>query len=268
MRVACIQMCSGDDPESNLDQAAVLLGQAADEQARLAVLPENFSFMSMDDADKHRVVETLENSRVMAFLADQARRLGVYIVGGTVALKSDTPPGLYNACPVFGADGACLAIYHKMHLFEVTLPTEYYRESDTAVPGERPVIASVGDWRVGLSICYDLRFPELYRHYSAHGAHILTVPSAFTVPTGRAHWQTLLRARAIENQCFVLAAAQYGRHPGGRRTWGHSMVLDPWGDVLAEVPEGNGVAVADLHTSRLEEVRAILPALQHRRMNS
>lgn len=265
MRVACVQMCSGDEVSANLKQASALLSMASRQEAHLALLPENFSFMCMDEAEKRRVAESVDDSRVMTFLAEEARRLGMYIIGGTVTLKTEKAPGLYNACPVFAPDGACLAIYHKMHLFEVTLPAEHYREADTVAPGEQPVSVETEDWRIGLSVCYDLRFPELYRYYSRHGAHVLTVPSAFTVPTGKAHWQVLLQARAIENQCFVLAAAQSGTHPGGRRTWGHSMVIDPWGDVLAEVEEGEGVAVADMRSSQLHEVRTILPALQHRR---
>ena len=266
MRVGVIQLNSGNDLKSNLAYADDWLSRAADAGVELVVLPENFAFMSSDDAEKHQVAEVEESSSVLAFLAAQAKRLGIAIVGGTVALKSEGSESLRNACPVFSATGECVAIYDKMHLFDVDLPGETWRESDIVEAGAQPVSCDIGDWRLGLSICYDLRFPELYRYYSYKGCQILTVPSAFTEPTGKAHWETLLRARAIENQCYVLAAAQNGTHPGGRQTWGHSMIVDPWGEVLSVCRESEGLIMADIDLDRVGEVRRMLPALSHRRM--
>jgi len=266
MKAACIQMCSGDRLETNLESAAVLLAQAADQGAKLALLPENFAFMGKDEEAKRSVAEWSEASRALVFLSEQARRLGIYIIGGTVALLTSKKPGIRNACSLFAPDGECLATYDKIHLFDISMPGECHQESAIITAGDKPVSAQIGDWRLGLSVCYDLRFPELYRQYSQMGCTIVSVPSAFTVPTGRAHWEVLLRARAIENQCYVLAAAQSGVHPGGRMTWGHSMVVNPWGEVLAERPEGEGLAVAEISLDQLLGVRNMLPALEHRRM--
>lgn len=266
MLAACVQMCSGTDVHANLTTAAKLLNDAARLGAGLAVLPENFAFMSGSEQDKRAVAEDGDNSRILAFLSGQAKRHGMYIVGGTLALKTDVQPGLRNASPFFSPAGDCLATYDKMHLFDVDLPGESYRESEVVAAGAAPVMADCGPFRLGMSVCYDLRFPELYRHYSQHGCHLLSVPAAFTVPTGRAHWEILLRARAIENQCYVLAAAQSGSHPGGRKTWGHSMLVDPWGEVLDECLEEEGLAMANVSMKRIEGIRAMLPALTHRRL--
>lgn len=270
MRVTCIQMCSSDDVSANLGAVSRLLEQAAAEKVRVAVLPENFSFMHPDSAVKHRIASQTVPDRVLPFLADMARRHDMYIIGGSVLTVAGNGK-LRNACPVYGPDGACLAIYDKMHLFDVELPGERYCESELIEGGRCPVSLDLEGWRVGLSICYDLRFPELYRHYAAQGCHLLTVPSAFTVRTGRAHWEILLRARAIENQAYVLAPAQVGVHPGGRQTYGHTLIIDPWGEILAEgatVDEGADAALvtADVAMERLEEVRRLIPALAHRRM--
>jgi nitrilase len=264
--VCCIQMCSGVDRDANQERAAQLLGEAAERGAKLAVLPENFAFMGTDDAEKRAVAESQECSGVLQFLSGQAKEHSMLIVGGTVALQSDRPPGMRNASPVFAPDGQLLAVYDKMHLFDVTLPKEQYVESDLIVAGELPIIIESDPWKLGLSVCYDLRFPELFRHYSLQGCQILAVPSAFTVPTGMAHWEPLLRARAIENQCYVLAAAQSGTHPGGRKTWGHSMIIDPWGDVLATEETDEGVVMAEISMQFVRQVRQALPALSHRRM--
>ena len=237
---------------------------AAAESAQLVVLPEVFAFMGADDEERRAAAETAEDSRVLGFLGEQARRHRLYIVGGSLLLRDPGARLLRNASPVFAPSGAMLAVYDKMHLFDVVLGAEAYRESAVIAPGEAPVSVAIDDWRLGLSVCYDLRFPELYRHYA--GCEILSVPAAFTEPTGRAHWQVLLQARAIENQAYVLAAAQQGVHPGGRRTWGHSMIVDPWGEVLDELEAGEGIVVADLALERIRHVRASIPALEHRRL--
>ena len=269
MRAACLQICTTDEVDANLEVVSHLLKQAADEQARLAVLPENFAYMNPDNAAKRRVASEEIPNRVLPFLAETAARHAMYIIGGSVLL-----PGaggkLRNACPVYGPDGSCLAVYDKMHLFDIDLPGESYRESDLIEAGTRPVRVEVDHWQVGLSIFYDLRFPELYRRYAVDGCQLLTVPSAFTVPTGRAHWEVLLRARAIENQAYVLAPAQIGAHPGGRRTWGHSLIIDPWGEIVAR-SEDHGrsegeLVVADIEMERVEQVRQRVPALAHRRL--
>ncbi len=266
MHIGCIQMCSVNDVSANLGTAERLLADAAGRDVELAVLPENFAFMSKHDAERREIAEPEDASQVLAFLSAQARSLSMAIVGGTVALQSEGSENLRNACPVFSATGERLALYDKMHLFDVDLPGEVWRESGIIEAGAQPVTCDIDDWRLGLSICYDLRFPELYRYYSEQGCQILTVPAAFTAPTGRAHWEPLLRARAIENQSYVLAAAQSGTHPGGRRTWGHSMIVDPWGEVTGICHEPGGIITADIDMGRVNEVRSMLPALCHRRM--
>jgi deaminated glutathione amidase len=265
LRVACIQMNSGDQLAVNLLRAAELLRQAAGQGARLALLPENFAFMGASDAAKRRAAQPEETSEALAFLGEHAAALNMAIIGGSVALSDAGQTRLRNTSVAFSATGERLAAYDKMHLFDVDVQGECYRESDLIRPGDKPVTARIEGWKIGLSVCYDVRFPELYRHYSAAGCEILSIPSAFTVPTGRAHWETLLRARAIENQCYVLAAAQAGVHPGGRSTWGHSMIIDPWGEVLASMEEGEGVAIADLSYARQQSLRRQFPVLKHRR---
>jgi len=265
LRAAVIQMQSCDALEANLARARALLEEAAGGGARLALLPENFAFMAASEAGRREVAEPEDTSRILRFLADAARELKMAIIGGGVPLSAAGDDArVRNACPAFDRTGKLLAIYDKMHLFDVDLPGEHWRESASTVPGACPVAVEVEDWRIGLSICYDLRFPELYRALA--GAEIMTVAAAFTVPTGRVHWEALLRARAIENQCYLLAAAQTGEHPGGRRTWGHSMIVDPWGEVVAMREAGEGVLYADLNRDRVREVRASLPALKHRRL--
>lgn len=265
LRVACVQMCSGDDVDANLARAGEWLKRAAEQGAQLALLPENFAFMSADDASKRDVAEPETQSRVLDYLSRRAREYRLAVIGGSVPLAHPDSGKIRNACPVFSHRGDLLGVYDKIHLFDVDLENEQYRESDTIVAGDTPVSVKVKGYNIGLSICYDIRFPELYRYYTDKGCHILTVPAAFTVPTGMAHWETLLRARAIENQAYVLAAAQWGEHPGGRKTWGHSMMIDPWGDVMAKQEEGEGVIVADLDMAFLRRIREALPALAHRR---
>jgi nitrilase len=268
MKIAAIQMTSGPDVGANLEQARALLEDAAARGARLAALPENFSFMGLKDADKRAVAEADGSGPAQDFLADSARQLKLWIVGGTVPLRvgADTDGRVAAASLVYDPDGRRAARYDKIHLFDVDIPgrIEAYRESRHVAPGAAAAVVDTPAGRLGLSVCYDVRFPELYRHLSAAGAQLLVVPSAFTAPTGRAHWETLLRARAIENLCYVLAPAQSGFHPGGRETYGDSMIVDYWGRILQRVPRGRGCAVAEVDLSRQAGVRESFPALAHR----
>ena len=266
MKIAAIQMTSGPEVTVNLEQARALLEESAARGAGLAVLPENFSFMGLKDADKRTVAETDGHGPAQDFLAATARRLRLWIVGGTVPLASGSGGRVAAASLVYDSDGVRVARYDKIHLFDVDLPgrTESYRESANVAPGGRAALLDSPFGRLGLSVCYDVRFPELYRHLSAQGAQVLTVPSAFTSPTGRAHWETLLRARAIENLCYVVAPAQSGFHASGRETYGDSMIVDYWGRVLQRVPRGRGCAVAEIDLAAQAGVRESFPALTHR----
>ena len=258
-------MCSGLDREANLAVAERLLSQAAEAGAELALLPETFVFMGGDETQKRQMAELQSESATLQFLSQQALKHQMTIVGGTLLLQGEGGR-VRNACPVFDATGALLALYDKIHLFDMDYQGESYHESAWIEAGGEPAAIQLGGFKAGLSVCYDLRFPELFRAYVDAGCELLCNVAAFTALTGRAHWQTLLQARAIENQCYVLAAAQSGVHPDGRQTWGHSMIIDPWGEVLAELAEGEGIVVADVSMSRLEQVRQCLPALQHRRL--
>ena len=267
--VAAIQLSSSADREANLAAAGRLPAEAAGAGAVLAALPENFAFMGARDSDKLRLAEGEGGGVIQDFLAETAQKLKMWIVAGSVPLAVPGDAGrVFAACLVYGADGRRAARYDKIHLFDVEVPGgERYRESASIAPGAlRPVTADTPAGRLGLSVCYDLRFPELYRALAAQGATLLCVPAAFTARTGAVHWEALLRSRAIENQCYLIAPAQYGTHAGGRGTWGHSMVIDPWGDILAQRDTGDGVVLAQVDPARLEQVRSSFPALAHRRM--
>jgi len=266
MKVAALQMTSGPEVAANLEQARVLLEEAVERGACLAALPENFAFMGLKDVDKRAVAEADGSGAAQDFLAATARRLRLWIVGGTVPLAAGPDGRVAAACLVYDGDGRRVARYDKIHLFDVDIPgrAESYRESAHVTPGSRATVLDTPLGRLGLSVCYDVRFPELYRHLSACGAQLLAIPSAFTSPTGRAHWETLLRARAIENLCYVVAPAQSGFHPGGRETYGDSMIVDFWGRVLQRLPRGRGCAVAEVDMGRLSAVRQSFPALAHR----
>jgi nitrilase len=256
-------MVSSADVGRNLATAAELLRRAREEGAVLAALPENFAFMGLREADKLTVAEDDGSGPIQAMLADLARELRLWIVAGTLPLRlRDDAARTAAACLLFDADGHRVARYDKIHLFGLDLPGERFTEARTVMPGGTPVAAETPLGRVGLSVCYDMRFPELYRALGE--PDLICVPSAFTVPTGRAHWETLLRARAIENQAWVVAAAQGGVHATGRETWGHSLVVDPWGEVVACRPRGPGVVLARIDPARLADVRERLPALRHR----
>ncbi len=266
MKIAALQTVSTPDVDRNLDTAARLIAQAAQQGAQLAALPEYFCLMGQRDTDKLAHAEAPGDGPIQTFLSQQAKQHGLWLIGGTLPLRCDTPQRARNACCVFAPDGTLAARYDKIHLFRYANERESYDEARVLEAGSEPVTVQAGGLRVGLSVCYDLRFPELYRALCTPPCDVLSIPAAFTYTTGRAHWELLLRARAVENQCYVLAAAQGGRHENGRRTWGHSMVVDPWGEVLAVQAEGEGVVIADVDATKLAAVRAQLPALQHRRL--
>lgn len=261
-RVAAVQMTSGSDVAANLAAAAPLIAEAAAAGARLVVLPEYFGIFGNRATDKVAVREPDGEGVQQRFLADEARQHGIWLVGGTVPIACDDPARVRSACLVYGPDGRRVARYDKIHLFAFAHEAERYDEGQTIEAGTRPLAIELPCGRVGLSVCYDVRFPELYRAFG--DVALMLVPSAFTATTGAAHWHLLLRARAVENQCYVLAAAQGGTHPGGRRTYGHSALIDPWGRIVAEREEGAGIVVGDVDPARIAEVRAQLPAQSHR----
>ena len=265
MKVAAIQMVSSTSVAVNLDAARQLLAEAATQGAELAVLPEYFCLLGRRDTDKLQLAESAGRGLLQEFLSQCAQDFNLWIVGGTLPLASDRSDRVYNSSLVYDPGGQCVARYDKMHLFRFDNGQEHYDESRVLQPGTQPVtfdLPSVdgNTYRVGLSICYDLRFPELYRLLKAD---LLLVPSAFTFTTGRDHWEILLRARAIENLAYVLAAAQGGTHDNARQTWGHSMLVDPWGQILAQRDEGPGVVVGEVRMDRLSVERLRLPALNH-----
>ncbi len=273
MKLAALQMVSGVDCAANLARARALLETAARQGAELVVLPEYFCLLGRQDSDKLALRETPGQGPIQDFLARAARELGVWIVGGTLPLagpaSEEAPARVFNSSLVYAPDGQQVARYDKIHLFCFDNGRERYDEARTLQPGRAPVTFDLPSrdghrWRVGLSVCYDLRFPELYRAYAQAGAELLLVPSAFTYTTGQAHWELLLRARAVENLAFVAAAAQGGLHENGRRTWGHTLLADPWGRVLGLQPEGEGVVLADIDAAQLRQCRQQLPALEHR----
>ena len=268
MKVAAIQTVSGISQDHNLSEALRLLRQAAACGAELAVLPEYFGFMGHQDEDKLLLAEEPGLGTVQDFLSDAARDLKLWLVGGTLPMATADPAHAANASVVYDPKGQAVSRYDKIHLFRYDNGREHYDEARVLVAGDTPTVfeckSRAGQsWRVGQSVCYDLRFGELYRMLAAD---VLLVPAAFTHTTGQAHWEVLLRARAIENQAYVIASAQGGLHENGRRTWGHSMVIDPWGEVLAMHAEGPGLALADIDMEHLQRVREQLPALQHRRL--
>ena len=262
--VAAIQMVSGPDVAPNLEAARRLIGAAAAAGARLVALPENFYLIGRHEADKVKARERDGAGPIQDFLARTAREARVWIVGGTAPVACDDEARIRSACLVFDDAGNRVARYDKMHLFRFAAGDERYDEARTLQAGEAPVAVQSPFGRLALSVCYDVRYPELYRALGAFDA--MFVPSAFTVPTGAAHWETLLRARAIENQAYVVAPAQGGSHASGRRTYGHSMIVDPWGTILAMRAEGEGIVLAEMDLARIREVQAALPAHANRRM--
>ncbi len=269
MRVAAIQMNSGANVAENLSLAGELLAAATDDGCTLGVLPENFALMPERGRDKAKHAEQPGEGPIQAFLSETAKRHGIWIVAGSMPLASPDPGRVYGACPVVDNTGATRCIYRKIHLFDIDLSdsNESYRESNSMYPADEPVCVETPVGTIGLTICYDLRFPELYRRLVDDGANLFTVPAAFTKTTGMAHWHILLRARAVENLAYVIAAGQTGIHPDNRATYGHSMIVDPWGQVLAEQAEGNGFVAADIDLERQQKLRSEFPALANRRLS-
>jgi deaminated glutathione amidase len=263
-RVAAVQMVSVSDVSENLEKAERLVAEAVARGARLIVLPENFAVMSKDEQDKIQVAENDGAGPIQDFLTAAAQRHGIWLVGGTVPLTSGCPGKIRNVCLVYSPSGERNARYDKIHLFGFDNGLERYDESATVEAGDQVVTFAAEGRRIGLSVCYDLRFPELFRAMGE--MDLIVLPAAFTYSTGLAHWEVLLRARAIENQCYLIAAAQGGHHPSGRRTYGDSMIVDPWGKVLARCGEGPAVVIAEISSHHLQQIRLRLPALKNRRL--
>lgn len=268
LKVASIQMVSTPNLQENLSTGSRLIAAAAADGAQLAVLPEYFCLMGLKDTDKVSARENFGSGPIQEQLSQIAKQNKLYLVAGTIPLEARDPNKVLNTTLVFDPTGQQISRYDKIHLFGFQTATERYQESETIEAGNEPGTLKISidgnDWIFGLSICYDLRFPELYRSLSPVDCHI--IPAAFTYTTGKDHWEILLRARAIENQSYVLASAQGGKHPNQRRTWGNSMLIDPWGEILANLPEGEGFISGLLCKDKLNEVRSKLPALAHRKL--
>lgn len=267
-RIAAIQMASGPNVTANFNEAGRLISRAADAGAELVVLPENFAIMGISENDKVEIREREGEGPIQRFLMEQADKHRVWIVGGTMPLVSSEPGRIRAACLVYNERGQQVARYDKMHLFDVQLEEsgENYIESATIEPGNDVVVIETPFGRLGLAVCYDLRFPELFRQMANKGVQIIALPSAFTAITGRAHWEVLVRARAIENVCYLVAAAQGGYHVNGRETHGDSMIVDPWGQILDRLPRGSGFVIADLDLDKVQNTRRSFPVLEHRKI--
>ena len=263
LRVACVQMTSGPEKAANLEVAERLVGDAAAAGAELVVLPEKWDAIGPPDV-LHAAADPLDGGEAVGAMSAWARRHGIALVGGSISEQRQGREKLSNTSVVFDRDGAMVAVYRKIHLFDVDVGGHVYRESDAEEAGDEVVVADAGGWKVGLSVCYDVRFPELYRILALDGAELVTVPANFTLYTGKDHWHLLLRARAVENQLYVAAAAQFGEPWPGKPSYGRSLIADPWGIVLAEAPDEETVIVAELDRARLADVRAKLPSLAHR----
>ncbi len=268
LKIASVQMVSTPNLEENLNAAGKLVHLAAQDGAQVVVLPEYFCLLGLKDTDKLAVREVFGKGPIQERLAAIAQANSIYLVAGTIPLEAKEANKVLNSTIIFDPSGRCISRYDKIHLFGFQTSTERYQESETIEAGNQPGFVTLDikgvDWRFGLSVCYDLRFPELYRSMGEVDCHL--IPAAFTYTTGKEHWEVLLRARAIENQCYVLASAQGGTHRNGRRTWGHSMLIDPWGAILGDLPEGEGFISGLLSKEKLNEVRSKLPALKHRKL--
>ena len=268
--IAAIQMASGPNVDANLHEAARLIGQAKNAGAKLVVLPENFAMMGIEEKDKVAIRETEGNGPIQNFLVEQAKKNDLWIIAGTVPLECENPNKILAACMVYNNFGECVARYDKIHLFDVDLVDtgESYNESETIEYGKTELkVVDTPFGKIGLAVCYDLRFPELFRGLLDLGAQIVVLPAAFTDTTGRAHWESLLRARAIENLIYVVAAAQGGYHLSGRATYGDSMIVDPWGTILHRIHTGAGMAIAEIKLEYLESRRKTFPCIKHRRLS-
>ena len=266
-KCAAIQMASSPSISSNLLEADKLIGEAAKAGAKLVALPENFALMGEHESDKIKAKEVDGSGPIQSFLSSVAKKYGVWVVGGTIPIAGDDANKVRATCLVYDDKGARVARYDKVHLFDVSVPgtQEIYRESDSIEAGDTPLVIDTPFGKLGVAVCYDLRFPEFFRSMGKQGMEILVIPSAFTAETGAAHWELLLRARAVENLCYVIAPNQGGFHLNGRRTFGHSMIIDPWGVVLDCYKTGGGFVSAEIDLERLEKVRSAFPALNHRR---
>lgn len=262
--IAAIQMNSSNDVQKNLQQAKQLIEQTAAKNAKLIVLPEMFAMMGKQDVDKLKIAEQFNTGRIQNFLAQQARQHQVWIVGGTIPLVTDDKNKVIAACLVYDPQGHVVARYDKIHLFDVHVATQKYSESETTKAGNKAVVLDTPFGRLGLCVCYDIRFPELARKLVEQGAEIIAIPTAFTQTTGAAHWSTLIRALAIQTQCFVVAACEVGQHPSGRSTYGHSTIIDPWGNILALQESSIGNITATIDLKFVEEVRKKMPLQNHR----
>ena len=263
MNIAALQMVSTPDVLENIETARGLIQQAVGQGATMILLPEYWAIMGMKEQDKVACAELPGTGIIQDFMSEMARYHQIWLMGGTIPMQSTVPEKIFNTVLVYGPDGQLRTRYDKIHLFGFTRGTESYDESQTIEPGQEVVTFDAPIGRVGLSVCYDVRFPELYR--SMGSCTLMVVPAAFTYTTGQAHWELLLRARAVENQCYVLAAAQGGQHQNGRRTWGHSMLVDPWGKINSVLPEGEGVITGKIDVEYVRSIRESLPALTHRR---
>jgi deaminated glutathione amidase len=262
VKVAGIQMASSPNVSSNLVEAERLIGLAANEGAKVIVLPEYFCIMGTKETDKVTVREKPGDGPIQGFLSKMAKQHKIWLIGGSVPLASNYPNKVRNSCLVYNDKGEQVARYDKIHLFGLDLGTEHYHEENTIESGEKVVVVDTPYGKIGLSICYDLRFPELYRAMGE--VDMIVVPAAFTETTGKAHWETLVRARAIENLCYVIASAQGGYHLSGRETHGNSMIVDPWGVILDRLPRGSGIVIASINTHYQQSLRNSLPALKHK----
>lgn len=267
-RIAGIQMTSGHEVKENLVQAGKLIQQAVDEGAQLVVLPEMFAIMGLDQLDKVKYKEVLGQGPIQDFLHNQAEKHKIWLVGGTIPIATVDENKVRASCLVFNDKGERVAKYDKIHLFDVTLTgkQEVYSESKTTEPGDSVVVIQTPFGKLGLAVCYDLRFPEMFRLMHLQGVEIIALPSAFTYTTGAAHWEILVRARAIENLTYIIAAGQTGAHPNSRKTYGNSMIVNPWGEIKAILPQEPGVVVAEMHLDFLHQLRSEFPALSHRRV--
>ena len=267
LNIASIQMVSSTNVDENLNAAALLIEKAANQGNSIVILPEYFCLLGNKDTDKLFIKEQFGSGKIQDYLAQLALKNKVHIIAGTIPLRSDDPERVWNSSLVFNPEGQIICRYDKIHLFAFSYKQESYDESHRLIPGNQPCTFSIEKdgqkWTFGLSICYDLRFPELYRTMGEVDAHL--IPAAFTFTTGQAHWKILLRSRAIENQCYVVASAQGGLHENTRQTWGHSMVVDPWGEIKACLPKGSGLIEASLSKEQINHVRSKLPALKHRK---